>query len=250
MKIALPSSPIPSSINNMLNPCEKLAEKSALQLLPEHLGKSLYSMLTLLIIFISACNSKEAKNETQQAIDSTQTTRKQESIAPNASTDTSAETLIIPGRSIGDIALNTDATSIFQKNGKPDAGDAAMGKATAEWKLAPDTAKYSIAIYTVRDMGNDTTALIKRIRVTAPQYKTKDGFGTSSLLRDLRSTFKLEKQKGYRRGQARIDVYADLSGVAFEIDEQQRCIGIVVYEKGKLHPDTYFGFLYGISALD
>jgi hypothetical protein len=210
---------------------------------------SLYTIVALLMIFITSCHSTEGNKNTAQHSDSTAASQQQASNVLDSNNKRTA-TLITPGHSIGDIAINVDASQVYQKYGKPDASDAAMGKATSAWKLAPDTSKYAIAIYTVRDMGNDTTALIKRIRVTSPDYKTKEGLGTSSLLKDLQVAFKLKKENGYKKDQVPVQVYADPSGIAFEIDQQQRCIGIVVYEKGKLHPETYFGFVYGALPLD
>jgi predicted amidohydrolase len=225
----------------------EIDRSTATGLLARRFRNSLYAILGLLMIIITSCQSNKNNNEPRQNTDSTGTIQQQTSTRIESKQDSTM--LIIPGQSIADIGLNVDASAIFQKYGKPDAGDAAMGKATAEWKIAPDTSKYAIAIYTVRDMGNDTTALIKRIRVTSPNYKTKQGLGTTSSLADLQSAFNLKKEKGYKTDRTPVQVYADPSGIAFEINQQQKCIGIVVYEKGSLPPETYFGFVYGAVPL-
>jgi hypothetical protein len=158
-----------------------------------------------------------------------------------------ADSLIIPGRSIGIIELETDAAVVMKKFDKPDAGDAAMGKSVSTWFEGHDATAHTVSIFTAKDVGNSETALIKQIRVTAPGFKTQQGIGTTASLPQLERTFNLQKQKGYKLKQEEVAVYADPAGIAFEIDKKGRCIGIVVYPTGELHPDTYARFLPGIS---
>lgn len=158
-----------------------------------------------------------------------------------------SDSLIVPGRSVGEIKLETDAAGIMKKFDKPDAGDAAMGKAVATWFERHDTTGHALSIFTAKDVGNSDTAFIEQIRVTSPGFKTKQGIGTSASLTQLGKIFNLQKQKGYRLKQQDVELYVDTAGIAFEIDKQGRCIGIVVYPAGQLHPDTYARFLPGMS---
>ena len=41
--------------------------------------------------------------------------------------------LVVPGKSIGQTKLKEDAVLVYKKLGRPDAGDAAMGKSLATW---------------------------------------------------------------------------------------------------------------------
>lgn len=127
----------------------------------------------------------------------------------------------------------------MKKLGKPDEGDAAMGKAVATWFEQHDTTGYALSIFTARDMGNRPEAIIKQIRVTSPAYKTEHGIGPSSALAGIQKAFNLKEAKGYQLNQEKIAVFADPSGIAFEINKEGKCIGVVVYPKGDLHPDTY-----------
>lgn len=158
------------------------------------------------------------------------------------------DSLIVPGAGIGQIRLESDATEIMKKLGKPDAADAAMGKSVATWFDHHDRAGNSVSIFTARAMGNSPEALIKQIRVTAPGFKTAAGIGTNSSLEQIQQVFSVQKKKGYKHQLREISVYADPSGVAFEVDNSGSCIGIVVYPKGELHPDTYGRFVPGISV--
>ena len=150
-----------------------------------------------------------------------------------------ADSLIVPGEGLGNIKLDADAAPIMKKFGKPDAGDAAMGKAVATWFEQHDSTGHALSIFTAKDMGNSPVAKVKQIRVTAPAYKTEQGIGAFSTLTEIQKVFKVRKEKGYQIKQEHIAVYADPSGIAFEVDKDGRCVGIVVYAKGDLHPDTY-----------
>jgi predicted amidohydrolase len=218
-------------------------------LLAKRFKNSLYSMLVILLITFTSCTSKQVEQHDKGLPENSSSAHNIDSIKQTDST-VAADKLIIPGRSIGDIVLDSNAEPVYKTYGKPDAGDAAMGKATAEWIQKVDTTKYSLAIYTARDTGDNPAALIKRIRVTDPRYHTREGLGTKSSLKELQGVFTLVKGSGYLNGKDRVDVYADRSGIAFEINKDQQCIGIVVYEKGSLNSETYFGFLPGATPID
>lgn len=159
----------------------------------------------------------------------------------------SSDTLIVPGRSIGNITLESDAVKTINALGKPDATDAAMGKAVSTWYGQHDSTKHALSIFTAQDVGNSPIALIKQIRVTNPRYRTQAGVGASSSVDEIQDIFKLQQEEGYALKGRNISVYTDTSGIAFEIDETGTCIGIVVYFKGSLHPDTYARFIPGMS---
>lgn len=153
------------------------------------------------------------------------------------------DSLLVPGHSVGSIPLENDAAVVMKKFGKPDAGDAAMGKAVSTWFEGHNAKAHALSIFTAKDLGNSDTALIKQIRVTAAGFKTQEGLGTSASLSQLEKSFNLQKQKGYRTSDQDVEVYADPSGIAFEIDSTGKCIGVVVYPSGALHPDTYARFI-------
>ena len=167
----------------------------------------------------------------------------------NPSGKVPAKSLVVPGRAIGGITLESDAMGTMNALGKPDAADASMGKAVATWYEQHDPTKNALSIFTARDMGNTAVALIKQIRVTNPDYRTQEGIGASSLLVDIQKVFTLRQENGYSLKGGQVAVYSDSSGIAFEINEKRMCIGIVVFPKGSLHPDTYARFIPGMSSI-
>jgi hypothetical protein len=50
--------------------------------------------------------------------------------------------LIVPGISVGQTAINEGSEVVHKKLGKPDAGDAAMGKSVSIWYANHDTTGY------------------------------------------------------------------------------------------------------------
>jgi hypothetical protein len=203
------------------------------------------------ILFLASCLCVSCGSDSKDAVNTGNGQSTDSSIVariPSPAVPVPSDSLIVPGRFIGDVELDTDAAGIMRKYSRPDAGDAAMGKAVSTWFEGHDTAGYARSIFTSKDVGNSETALIKQVRVTAPNYKTEQGIGTSVSLSQLKKNFNLEQQKGYKLNNKEVDVYADSAGIAFEIDKQGRCIGIVVYPAGALHPDTYARFLPGIKT--
>ncbi len=156
---------------------------------------------------------------------------------------TNSDSLLVPGKAAGTIVLGSNAADVIKALGKPDAGDAAMGKSVSTWFANHDSGSYASSIFSSRDMGNSDIAVIKQIRVTAPGFKTAGGVGTQSSLEEIRSNFKVQDEKGYILKQEEVHVYADTSGIAFEVDGKGTCIGIVIYPSGSLHPDTYARFI-------
>lgn len=199
-------------------------------------------MLMLFAFLASSCSQDQNRN-TNNAKDSIAAL----DVSNTALNVASVDSLIVPGSSIGNMSLETDAATIYERLGKPDAGDAAMGKAVSTWYDDHDPTGSALSIYTVRDVGNSPTNMIKQIRVTAPGFKTMQGIGPSSTLSEIQGVFNLEKNRGYKNDQSNVAVYSDQSGISFEIDDRQKCVGIVVYTKGNFERDTYFRFLPGIT---
>ncbi|MBC6110825.1 hypothetical protein ACFOG5_01820 [Pedobacter fastidiosus] len=99
--------------------------------------------------------------------------------------------LIVPGRSVGEISLGENMELVGEKLGRPDAGDAAMGKAWGIWysKDSTENEKNELAIYSSY---KDTTLIskdVKQIRITSNQFKTQDNFGTGRSLDDTKMKF-------------------------------------------------------------
>src|SRR5690606_4049961 len=80
------------------------------------------------------------------------------------------------GKKLGNIYLNESATAIVDSLGKPDTGDAAMGKSILTWKKNADL----LLLYTETQMGVEDFSRIKAIRSLSKDFKTVDNLGVSS----------------------------------------------------------------------
>jgi hypothetical protein len=151
--------------------------------------------------------------------------------------------LIIPGESIGQTSINEDAATMVKRLGKPDAGDAAMGKALSIWYAGHDTTAHQTAIFSSRQMGTaDEASRIKQIRVTSPEFVTKNGIHVGSDLKQIGQYFELKKVAHYAKGETNYDISESKEGIAFETDPSGKCVAIMVYPKGERQIDTYLPF--------
>jgi hypothetical protein len=139
----------------------------------------------------------------------------------------SPDSLISPGKGIGNIRLGEDANDLINTLGKPDRSDAAMGASLMVWFAGHDPAGYLISIYAHHNMGAPDEHInhIKQIRVTSPAYKTVDGVGPGSLLNLIQKQFKLVKRKV-----PGINIYDDIkAGISFEMDTAHKCSAVIVH---------------------
>jgi len=145
--------------------------------------------------------------------------------------------LIVPGQSIGDISIDENADSVIDMLGKPDAGDAAMGKSIATWYKKRGTITDQIQIYCERRMGTDSgISKIKIIRITSPGFKTMDYMSTDMHLQTIKSKkeFNLVEIGQYRENDKQYFIYDDNNaGIAFEVDRKNMCTGIIVHDPVK-----------------
>ena len=196
----------------------------------------IYIPIVIGILLASACNSNQAPvTDTNSATQKNTATRDPSIDAAN---------LIRPGIGIGEVSLGENAERLYEKMGKPDAADAAMGKSIDTWYDDHDVKSYSLSVYTERDLRKDNPpAIIRQIRVTAPQYRTTDQVGVGTSLAILQERYQLEAGAGYHSEQKPVRVFTDTKGIAFEINEDGECIGVLVYPNGTLQADSYLKFI-------
>lgn len=129
--------------------------------------------------------------------------------------------LVVAGRSVGEIALGEDMEEVGRKLGRPNAGDAAMGKAWGIWYSNDSTAKHrnEIAVYSSYRDTSMRVKDVKQIRITSNKFKTKDGLTTGSTLEDAKLKFPtIEKLSAYlNEDKDTVTVYdAKKDGIGFE----------------------------------
>ncbi len=151
--------------------------------------------------------------------------------------------LIVPGKSIGQIKLYDNAELLLKKFGKPDAGDAAMGRSIATWYAGHKPSGYQTQVFCSRYMGGDeNVSRVKQIRVTSPYFKTANGIGVGSTLKQLNVSFRGRKTSTYKENKQLFFVYDSGKGIAFETSESGKCAGVIVYLPGDRGGFTYLPF--------
>lgn len=86
--------------------------------------------------------------------------------------------LVVPGRQMGKISIGQDMEEVFKLLGKPDDGDAAMGKAWSIWKLKDGEGgsdNGEMAIYSTYKDSTMSSKVVKQVMVNTGGYATKNG---------------------------------------------------------------------------
>lgn len=174
-----------------------------------------------------ACQSAQRDNK-----------RKTDTLPQAPPQEVNTDSLVVPGKAIGHITLNTDAGPVMEIMGKPDSGDAAMGKAVSMWI----SGKNLTAIYTERNMGVDDTSRIKQIRSTYPGFVTNDHIGVGVTLKDIEQRMPVARLGEYTEGKDTFALYTTREGISFEVNREQQCTGIIVHPAGSDPTSVYLPF--------
>lgn len=191
------------------------------------------------IFLLTACNQSQTKStQTKNVADTvfnTAISTEEKSVASAA--------LITPAKSIGKISLNENAAAVYKDLGKPDSGDAAMGKSLSTWYADHDPKGYQTQIYCARNMGNadENVSRVKQIRVTSPFFKTKEDIGAGATLAQIQAKFKVVKTASYPTQKPPYEIYDGKNGIAFEI-LNSKCSAVIVYLPGDRGGITYLSF--------
>jgi hypothetical protein len=163
-----------------------------------------------------------------------------------------SDKLIVPGESIGKTSIGADAASLENILGKPDASDAAMGKAWLTWNGKRDEHNNAttLNVYTTYKDSSMSKKTVQQVRTTSSYFSTSNGIHVYASFAAINNQFPdIKKLAHYNDDGRDIVIYDDKqNGIAFEIasaNEQQICTGIIVHKKGEavtnvymfLHPD-------------
>lgn len=151
--------------------------------------------------------------------------------------------LIVPGKSIGKISLKENAEEVYKTLGKPDSGDAAMGKSLSTWYANHNPKGYQTQIFCSRYMGSpdENTSRVKQIRVTSPYFKTKEGIGTGAVLAQIQAKFKVIKTASFKNKKPPYAIFDNQKGIAFEVSGG-KCTAVIIYLPGDRGGITYLSF--------
>lgn len=188
--------------------------------------------------YLVACTPSVEK-ETAAVKDTIDHTNTDSSIAPNNRDTIQVHKLIVAGQSIGLTNIGQTAAEISALLGKPDEGDAAMGKSLSTW-YSKNHPEYKTQVFCSIYFGADEDQpRVKSIRVNNPFFETSSGLKAGSHWKDIEKEFPgLLLVGSYTQGKGKVKVFDDVvKGIAFEINEESICVGICVHsreEKGFL----------------
>ncbi len=140
--------------------------------------------------------------------------------------------LIIPGKAIGHIRVNTDADSLRRVLGSPVSSDAGMGSAVLRWTGKDEQDKWILSVFVQHNMGmaDEHVARIKKAMVTSPKFATIEGISVGQSLKAIGRSFSLRQTGSYKQ----FLIYSDISrGISFDIDSlSDKCLAITVFKPG------------------
>lgn len=197
-------------------------------------------ILTLLLLTALFSCTQQSSRETGTTKNNMQDIAAADSLAVAAPADSPvvavpANRLIVPGKGIGLTSINEPTETAMKNLGKPDEGDAAMGKSMNTW-FSKNNPGYKTQVYSSTQFGsNGDRPLVKSIRITNPFFQTANGLKPGSHYKDILASFNgLLLSGSYKSPQGTVKVYDDTrAGIAFEINEQNTCVGICVHEAGE-----------------
>ena len=216
----------------------------------------IYLVLCATVLF--SCTQKKTGTEpAKDSILDVSSAQAGDSLLTGTPADTSmpavpANRLIVPGKSIGLTHINEPTETAMKSLGKPDAGDAAMGKSVSTW-FSKNNPGYKTQVYSSTQFGSDgDRPVVKSIRITNPFFQTVNGLKPGSHYKDIMASFSgLLLSGSYRSPQGNVKVYDDTkTGIAFEINEQEICVGICVHEAGQKAFVQYLPFEESFTAAD
>ena len=191
------------------------------------------ALLLLVVVFgIIGCKNTESRNQ----LENTTETETPTLVLNNTQREQISNShLIIPGNKLGDIRLNSLASAVYDSLGKPTSGDAAMQKSVSTWDSGSDV----LTIFSANDPNTSEGHLIKLIRSTAAEFKTKDGIGKGTSMTDIEEKFKIEKAGTFTENGADHTLYDTHTGISFEFNSQNICTGVVIH-----NPEIQPGITY------
>jgi hypothetical protein len=145
---------------------------------------------------------------------------------------------VVPGQSLGGIALGPNGLEELKKLGKPYRIDRGMSQTRQVWKWFKPGGRFdTFFVHTVNNGATDAQpsdgVTIDLIRTTATRFKTADGIAAGSTLEQIRKSF-----PDAAPADGTPSVLDDVKrGIAFEFSEaptnQSICIAVMVHTPGQ-----------------
>lgn len=144
--------------------------------------------------------------------------------------------LIVPGKSIGRMALGPNGTEVLKDFGKPAIQDAGMSQTRQVW-LGKENRNTTLSIHTIANGALDAKpqegVTIDEARTSSRNFHTASGIAVGSTLKQIQHSF--PQARRYQETKP-IVLYVDFRrGIAFEFANNKssaRCIGITILTPG------------------
>lgn len=205
-------------------------------------------LIASLLLFLISCGQQEKSITNGEIVDSLQA-KTTLAIEPNDPMVDSSK-LIIPGKSIGKVYLNERGDSIFSKLGRPDAGDAAMGKSVSVYKRKENGSEFKI--YYVTNMGApDEAPKAKLFHTNSSFFATENNISVGSNLEEIKRYFPDVKHLAIITIEKdTLQLYdSEKEGIAFEINKENICRGITLHAAGEVLQPTYLPFYQSFELI-
>ncbi len=160
--------------------------------------------------------------------------------------------LIVPGKSIGKTFIGENMNEVLKRFGKPDDGDAAMGKSMSFWFARHDTSGYQTAVFAFRKMGtpDEKNSRVQQIMVTSPYFKTAELLHTGLSYGQIAKKYVLKKAAAFSKGKYIITIYDTQKGISFEFGPDNLCKSIIVHLPNVSTASTYLSFHPNMVPVD
>jgi hypothetical protein len=153
----------------------------------------------------------------------------------------SKDALIVPGSNIGKTYLGPDGSKTLDRLPAPTASEGGMSQERIVW-ISGKQPQQSLFIHTTANTPLDAKPLdgvtIDEIRITSPEFHTREGIHCGSMLSQIRAAF-----PGIRPDSSTPDIYEDpVRGIAFEFEDkpgrESVCIAITIFLQGTPRTST------------
>jgi hypothetical protein len=166
-------------------------------------------------------------------------------VAPLPTAPAAPNSLVVPGRSLGNITLGADAASLATL-GPAATGDAAMQKAWATWygRAAQGTVRTELDVYTAPQNNDVDHHTVQVVRATSTWFHLANGLRVGTTLRAIRAAYgQLPLATTYRLAAGPCYLYDDVRrGIAFETNgssSTSQCQALIIHQPGKAVMSTY-----------
>jgi hypothetical protein len=200
----------------------------------------------ILYCLLQSCNNE---NRTTESTTQNDSSGKPLDTTGHNEDSVTADYIIEPGKSIGQVSLGDPADQLENKLGKPDLSDAAMGKAWLTWygKRDEHNNRPELNIYVAYKDTSMREKTVQQLRSTSSSFATSNGVKIYMDLSDIQKVFPgmvyAGKYTEQSPGNRVISIYDDVrKGIAVEIAEagdQRISTGIIIHAPGQSVLDIY-----------